>query len=131
MSISMKQYLELPKGAVLAMNKDSYVVSGFVDEMELREPVLVNCQTGERLSGAIYITHLLWIESLPDGVVIEAEPVCDQNQAAVSAFDDMTLSIEELGEPGELFYCSEMMTGWVQNPGLIDYQSVQHQLLVE
>jgi len=130
MSISMKQYLELPKGAVLAMNKDSFVVSGFIDEMELREPVLVNRQTGERLSGAIYITHLLRIESLPDGCELPANDVCVQTEQASPLLDEMTLSIQELGEPSDLFYCSEVMTGWVQNPGLTDYQSTQHQLLL-
>ena len=126
MSITIKQYLELPLDAVVSMNKDTFVVSRFVDEMELREPVLINRKTGERLHGAIYVTHLLKIDSLPTRTVVSASIVQEANEA------EEHLCAIELGDESvshEAFYCPEVLTGRLEHASLDVYLNELNRLL--
>ena len=129
MSISLKQFLELPKGAILSMSKQSFAVTGFMDEMELREPVLVSQQSGERLHGAIYVTHLLRIESLPGEVDLPVEPPVIKVDQVADPFIDLSLEIGDLGEPFDDFYCSELATGRMQHASHEQYLNDMHAVL--
>ena len=121
MSISLKQFLELPKGAILSMSKQSFAVTGFMDEMELREPVFINQQTGERLHGAIYVLHLLRVESLPSGTGQSPENIPKGVIEQVGEITDLMLKPSDLPEPSDEFYCSEVMTGRLEHASCDKY----------
>lgn len=119
MSITLKQYLELPLDAVVSMNKDTFVVSRFVDEMELREPVLINRETGERLHGAIYVTHLLKIDSLPNKPVVSVN--VERVENAVETEDLCDIEPGDASVKHDEFYCAEVLTGRLEHASLEVY----------
>lgn len=127
MSISLKQYLELPLDAVVSMNKETFVVSRFVDEMELREPVLMNRQTGERLHGAIYITHLLNMVSMPS-----RPSVSEKSVQIINATEDNTpnaIGSAACSVLHEAFYCPEVLTGRLEHASRDEYFKEFYELM--
>jgi hypothetical protein len=133
MSLSVKKYLELPEGATIALNKESFVVKSFDEIDGRREPVLVNVADGSRLYGGLYVAHLMRIVSSADGMVDPPEYLLPLMARAIPIMrasssspdlDDLTqMSIQELGDPGDLFYCTEIETGRLEHVTALQYMA--------
>ncbi len=124
MSLTVKKYLELPEGTTIALNKESFVVKGFGEIDGRREPVLVNVADGARLYGGLYVAHLMRIDSSVEVLGDPYEYFIENShipviraQSSLSDFDVlMQMSIDELGYPDDLFYCSERESGRPEHP---------------
>lgn len=131
MSLTVKKYLELPEGTTIALNKESFVVKGFGEIDGRREPVLVNVADGARLYGGLYVAHLMRIDSSVEvlgdppeyEVPFGAIPVIRQALASTDIDSLMLMSIEELGSPGDLFFCPELETGRIDHASKNDYEA--------
>lgn len=132
MSITINQYQDLKLGERITFNGNIFEVAEDVDAIEDNH-ILISPENGERLYGAIYITHLIDLAGANEtGKVIEyRKPIPKELKAAphseginstsldylahlseATRDELMRLTKEELGVPDfDLFYSSETVMG--------------------